>query len=305
MLNKKESKNTQGNNKAKNLYKNTKGYLYLLPALIVLGIFVFYPIVNAIIGSFDETKASGYVFGFGSYQYLFQDGRFLNSVWNTVIYAAIVPILSVGISLVLANTLANIKNEKVKGFFQSIYFLPYVTSLVAIGVVWSWLFNSQYGMINYLLGFIGIDPIYWLTDPKWAMPALMIFAVWKSLAFNTLILTTGIASINPQYYQAAKIDQATTSTIFRKITVPMVSPIIVYTYIISLIAAFKVYTEVFVLFNGKTLNGRVSTVVMYIIDRFYGDQDFPLAFAAAVVLLIIILTVTFVQRALARNKVHY
>ena len=137
------------------------------------------------------------------------------------------------------------------------------------------------------------------------MPALIIFSVWKSLAFNTLILTTGIASINPQYYQAAKIDQATSSTIFRKITIPLVSPIILYTYIISLIAGFKVYTEVFVLFNGRTLDGRVSTVVMYIIDRFYGDQDFPLAFAAAVVLLLIILTVTFVQRTIARNKVHY
>ena len=302
MLNKKEGK---ANRNGASIYKSTKGYLYLLPALIVLAIFVFYPILNAIIGSFDETKASGYVFGLGTYQYLFKDKRFLNSIWNTVIYAIIVPVLSVGISLVLANALANIKNEKVKGFFQSIYFLPYVTSLVAIGVVWSWLFNSQYGMINYILSFVGVKPIMWLTDPNWAMPALIIFAVWKNLAFNTLILTTGIASINPQYYQAAKIDQATNNTIFRKITIPLVSPIIVYTYIISLIAAFKVYTEVFVLFSGKTLNGRVSTVVMYIIDRFYGDQDFPLAFAAAVVLLLIILTVTFVQRTLARNKVHY
>ncbi len=292
-------------NKKQALFKQTKGYLYLLPALVVLSIFVFYPIVNAIIGSFDETKASGFVFGLGSYQYLFKDGRFINSLWNTVIYAALVPVISVGLSLILANTLANMKNEKVKGFFQSIYFLPYVTSLVAIGVVWSWLFNSQYGIINYFLTFLGFSPINWLTDPKWAMPALMIFAVWKSLAFNTLILTTGIASINPQYYQAAKIDQATNRTIFTKITVPLVSPILVYTYIISLIASFKVYTEVFVLFGGKTLNGRVSTVVMYIIDRFYGDQDFPLAFAAAVILLLIIMSVTFIQRAIARNKVHY
>ena len=205
----------------------------------------------------------------------------------------------------LANSLVNIKSEKVRGIFQSIYFLPYVTSLVAIGVVWSWLFNSEYGIINYLLGLVGINPVNWLNDPKYAMLALIIFAVWKSLAFNTLILTTGIASINPQYYQAAKIDQATDGTIFRKITIKLVSPMIVYTYIISLIAAFKVYTEVYVLFGGRTLDGAVSTVVRYIIDRFYGDQDFPLAFAAAVVLLLIILTVTFVQRTISRNKVHY
>lgn len=286
-------------------YKNYKGYLYLLPALVVLSIFVFYPIVNAIIFSFDGMQAEGFQFGLGSYAFLFKDLRFHKSIFNTVVYAAIVPIISVFLSLVLANLLTSIKNEKVKGAFQSIYFLPYVTSLVAIGVVWSWLFNSQYGMINYLLSFVGIEGIKWLTDPKFAMPALMIFAVWKSLAFNTLILTTGIASINPQYYQAAKIDQANNNTIFRKITIPLVSPIIVYTYIISLIAAFKVYTEVFVLFGGKTLDGRVSTMVMYIIDRFYQDQDFQLAFAGAVVLLLIILTVTFVQRTLARNKVHY
>ena len=282
-----------------------KGYIYLLPALIILAVFVFYPIINTIIFSFDETKASGFVFGFGSYKYLFEDKRFLQSLLNTVIYAAVVPALSVFISLLLANALANIKSEKVRGIFQSIYFLPYVTSLVAIGIVWSWLFNSDYGIINFLLGKIGIDPINWLNDPKYAMIALIIFAVWKSLAFNTLILTTGIASINPQYYQAAKIDQATNGTIFRKITVKLVSPMIVYTYVISLIAAFKVYTEVYVLFGGSTLDGAVSTVVRYIIDRFYGDQDFPLAFAASVVLLIIILTVTLVQKTVTRNKIHY
>ena len=282
-----------------------KGYIYLLPALIILAVFVFYPIINTIIFSFDETKASGFVFGFGSYKYLFEDKRFLQSLLNTVIYAAVVPALSVFISLLLANALANIKSEKVRGIFQSIYFLPYVTSLVAIGIVWSWLFNSDYGIINFLLGKIGIDPINWLNDPKYAMIALVIFAVWKSLAFNTLILTTGIASINPQYYQAAKIDQATNGTIFRKITVKLVSPMIVYTYVISLIAAFKVYTEVYVLFGKNTLDGAVSTVVMYIIDRFTDDQDFPLAFAASVVLLIIILTVTLVQKTVTRNKIHY
>ena len=285
------------------LKKNRKGYLYLLPALIILSVFVFYPIINTIIFSFDETKAKGFVFGFGSYKYLFQDKRFLQSLLNTVIYAAIVPALSVFISLLLANALVSIKNEKVRGIFQSIYFLPYVTSLVAIGIVWSWLFNSEYGIIN--LEKIDINPINWLNDPKYAMVALIIFSVWKSLAFNTLILTTGIASINPQYYQAAKIDQATSGTIFRQITVKLVSPMIAYTYVISLIASFKVYTEVYVLFGGRTLDGAVSTVVRYIIDRFYGDQDFPLAFSASVVLLVIILTVTLVQKTVARNKIHY
>ena len=287
------------------LKKGRKGYLYLIPAIIILGIFVFYPIINTIIFSFDNTKAQGFEFGFESYKFLFEDKRFLQSLFNTVIYAAIVPAISVGLSLLLANSLVNIKNQKIRGIFQSIYFLPYVTSLVAIGVVWSWLFNSEYGIINFLLGKFGVDPIQWLNDPKYAMTALIIFAVWKSLAFNTLVLTTGIASINPQYYQAAKIDQASDSTIFRKITIKLVSPMIVYTYIISLIASFKVYTEVYVLFGGRTLDGAVSTVVRYIIDRFYGDQDFPLAFAASVILLLIILTVTFVQRTITRNKIHY
>lgn len=288
-----------------NKVKNFKGYIYLIPAIIVLSIFVFYPIINTIVFSFDNTKASGFEFGFKSYQYLMHDKRFMQSLINTVIYAAVVPTISVIISLLLANSLVNIKNERVRGIFQSVYFLPYVTSLVAIGVVWSWLFNSEYGVINFLLGKLGIDPISWLSDPKYALVALIIFAVWKSLAFNTLILTTGIASINPQYYQAAKIDQASKGTIFREITIKMVSPIILYTYIISLIAGFKVYTEAFVLFGGRTLDGSVSTVVRYIIDRFYVDQDFPLAFAAAVVLLVIILTVTLVQRTIAKNKVHY
>lgn len=287
------------------LKKNRKAFIYLLPALIILAIFVFYPIINTFIFSFDETKGEGFKFGFGSYAFLFKDKRFIQSLINTVIYAAIVPILSVGISLVVANSLARLKNEKIRGIFQSIYFLPYVTSLVAIGIVWSWLFNSEYGIINYILNMFGVNSIEWLNDPKFAMIALIIFAVWKSLAFNILILTTGIASINPQYYQAAKIDQASNGTIFRKITIKLVSPIILYTYIISLIAAFKVYTEVYVLFGGRTLDGSVSTVVRYIIDRFYADQDFPLAFAASVVMLAIILTVTLVQRTIAKNKIHY
>lgn len=287
------------------LKRNYKGYLYLLPALIILGIFVFYPIVNTIIFSFDETKASGFKFGIATYKYLLGDKRFIQSLINTLIYAAVVPIISVFVSLILANTLVHLSNDRMRGIFQSIYFLPYVTSLVAIGVVWSWLFNSEYGVINYFLNAIGISSINWLNDPKYAMVALVIFAVWKSLAFNTLILTTGIASINPQYYQAAKIDQASSGTIFRKITIKLVSPIIAYTYIISLIAAFKVYTEVYVLFGGRTLDGAVSTVVRYIIDRFYGDQDFPLAFAASVVLLVIIIGVTLIQRVATRNKIHY
>ncbi|WP_297435801.1 carbohydrate ABC transporter permease [uncultured Clostridium sp.] len=286
-------------------FKSMKGYIYLAPALITVIIFTIYPIINTIINSFDETKSQGYVFGLGSYKALFEDERFITSLGNTAIYALIVPLVSVVISLLLANALVTIKNEKIRGFFQSVYFLPYVTSMVAIGVVWSWLFNSEYGIINYLLGFVGIEPIAWLNDPNWAMPALIIFAVWKTLAFNTLILTTGIATINPQYYQAAKIDGASSGIIFRKITMKLVSPMILYTYIISLIGGFKVYTEAFVLFGGRTLDGSVSTVVQYIIERFYGDQDFPLAFAGSIVLLIIILTVTLVQRTIAKNKVHY
>ena len=215
------------------------------------------------------------------------------------------PAISVFLSLIIANTLANLKNEKIRGFFQSVYFLPYVTSLVAIGIVWSWLFNSEYGIINNILTSIGFEPIRWLTDSRYAMIALIIFAVWKSLAFNTLILTTGIASINPQYYQAAKIDQASNGTIFRKITVKLVSPMIVYTYIISLIAAFKVYTEAYVLFGDTTLNGSVSTVVRFIIDSVYKGGNYPLAFAASVILLVIILSVTMVQKVITRNKIHY
>ena len=129
------------------LKKKYKGYLYLLPALIVLLVFVFYPIINTVIFSFDETKASGFKFGIGSYKYLFNDKRFRQSLINTLIYAAVVPFLSVSISLLLANALVHLKNKKLQSMFQSIYFLPYVTSLVAIGIVWSWLFNSEYGVI--------------------------------------------------------------------------------------------------------------------------------------------------------------
>lgn len=212
--------------------------------------------------------------------------------------------ITVGLSLLLAVAL----NSKIhfRGLFQTLYFLPYVSSTVAIGIVWSWIFHSRYGILNYILGRFGIAPVQWLNDPHTAMAALIIFSIWKGLSFDIVIFLAGLQNIDPQYYMAARVDAAPQHRVFFHITVPLVSPMIVYVFILEIINSFKVYTEIYSLFGGKAGPANsVMTVVFYIYDQFYGNFNFSVAAAAAVVLFFIILLVTLLQLRITRKKVFY
>ena len=285
--------------------KSYKGYLYLMPALIIMFVFTIYPLVKAVFMSFCEDYSIIYGtydrIGLGNYQDLFADEVFIKALKNTSLYVVFVVPCSIAISLFIAVLL----NSKIKfqGLFQTIYFLPYVTSVIAIGIVWNWIFNSDFGLLNYILSWFGIEAIPWLNSPDYALWSLIIFSIWKSLAFNILIFLAGLQTISPDLYKAARIDATPRWRVFTKITVPGIMPMIAYSFVMGIINAFKVYNEVFSLFKGSAgpINSAI-TVVYYIYDKFYNSANYGLAAAAAVVLFVIILALTMLQRAVSGRK---
>ncbi len=287
---------------------NWSGYLYILPALVIVGVFTIYPLIRVFIMSAYEGYdfSSGTVKGYGleNFRYLLQDEVFHQALVHTFLYVLVVTPVAVGLSLLLAVALNS--NIRQRGLFQTVYFLPYVTSVVAMGIVWSWIFHSEYGIVNYVLGLFGIAPAQWLNDPVMAMPTLILFSIWKGLAFNIVIFLAGLQNIDPQYYQAARADATPKRRVFFKITVPLLSPIIAYAVVMEMINSFKVYTEIYALFGGRAgpANSAV-TVVYYIYDQFYGNWNFSVASAAAVVLFVIILVFTLLQLRVSRRRVFY
>lgn len=279
--------------------KSMKGYLYLMPALIVILIFTIYPLFRAFVMSFmeDYNMNNGSFSGFGlaNYKSIFGDKYFIKSLTNTGIYVVFVVPCSIALSLLIAVLL----NSKIKcqGLFQTLYFLPYVTSVIAIGIVWRWIFNENYGLLNQILSWFGIQAIPWLTKKAYALPSLIIFSIWKSLAFNILIFLAGLQTISPDLYNAAKVDSTPKWRVFTKITVPGIMPMISYALVMGMISAFKVYNEVYSLFNQKAgpANSAI-TVVYYIYDKFYNNYKYGEASAAAVILFLIILVLTVFQR---------
>jgi len=290
------------------LRQTATAYLYLLPALVIIGVFVIYPLIMAFRMSFYESynffKDIGTGFGLASFKRVLTDPVFHISARNTLFLSLVAMPVSLLVSLGIALLLNSIKT--LQGFFQTIFFLPYVTSVIAVGVVFRWLFHSNYGLINFFLGLFRIHPIAWLNDPHATLYALSIYYVWSGLAFKTIIFLAGLQNIPGFYYRAARIDGASPRRIFLRITVPLLSPTIMFLVVVSLIDAFKVYNEVYALFgdNGGPANS-AYTVVFYIYKTFYGAGRMHIAAAAAVILFLFILAVTLVQLWLGKRFVHY
>lgn len=289
--------------------KNTlKALLYLAPALIILGVFNIYPIIKSFLMSFysdyDFFKDIVHEYGFDNFEYIFQDHEFWTAVKNTFIFVLGVVPLSILISLGIAMLLNS--NIKLRGLFRSIYFIPFVTSVVAVSIVWRWIYHTEYGIMNYFLGFFGIDPIKWLTDPKWSMPALIIMSIWKGLGYNIIIFLAGLQNIDKQYYLAAQIDGARPFKRFLNITVPLLSPTTFFVSIVAIINNFKVFDEIYALFDGKPGPAySAQTIVYYIYEKFYNEWEFGIASAAAYVLFIIIFIFTLVQLYIGKRRVNY
>lgn len=281
---------------------------YLLPFLLGLLIFTVYPFLNAFLISVKENyvlMTGGYTsVGLGNYARIFADPDFMNGLKNTGLYVIIVVPVATAISLMIATLL----NEKIrlKGLFQTAYFMPMVTAVVAVGLVWKWLYNYDYGLINYFLSVFGVDSINWLNNPAYNLLALVIFGIWKMMPLTIILLLAGLQNINPQYYTAARVDGAKSLRIFYRITIPLLAPTLGLTMIVNMINAFMVFQELFPLFNGKPGSAySLYTIVYYLYDMFYTQWEFGFAAAASVVLFGIVLVFTLLQIFIQRKWKHY
>ena len=293
--------------------KSAKGWLYLLPAILFLGVFLVYPLIDVFIYSFEEgyNSASQTFFGTGiyNYSYILHDPYFLQAVKNTFILVIVTVPLSTLIALGISYCLSSIK--PLRELFQTVFFLPYVTNTLAVGLVFMILFRkTPYtdGLVNLVLGLFGISPIDFIDGPYWAkMFVLCFYTIWVVLPFKILILTSALASVNEEYYNAAKIDGTRPFRIFRKITLPMISPMLFYLIITGFIGAFKAYSDAVALFGTNLNAAEMNTIVGYVYDMLYGDSGgYPsYASAAAIVLFAIVLTITCINLLISKKHVHY
>jgi len=289
---------------------NIKGWLYLLPALLLLGVFMVYPLIDVVIYSFEEgyNSASQTYLGVGTYNYSYvlHDPYFLQALKNTFILVMITVPLSTALALVISLALSSIK--KLRDLFQTIYFLPYVTNTLAVGLVFMILFaKTDYtnGLVNMFLSIFGISPIDFINGPYWAkMFVLCFYTVWVVLPFKVLILTTSLASVKKEYYEAAQIDGTPKWRVFAKITLPMISPMLFYLIITGFIGAFKAYSDAVALFGVNLNVAEMNTIVGYIYDMLYGEGGgYPsYASAAAIILFIIIFTITCINLMISGKK---
>lgn len=288
-----------------------KGWLYLLPAILFLGAFMVYPLVDVFVYSFEEgyNSASQTYLGVGwyNYSYVLHDPYFLQAVKNTLILVAVTVPLSTGLALLISVGLSSI--GRLKNLFQTIYFLPYVTNTLAVGLVFMILFKKTAysdGLINFLITSFGGNAVDFIDGPYWAkMLVLCIYTTWVVLPFKILILTSALASVSQEYYNAARVDGTSKLRIFGRITLPMISPMIFYLVITGFIGAFKAYSDVVALFGTNLNAAEMNTIVGYVYDMLYGDSGgYPsYASAAAILLFVIILTITCVNLLVSKKSV--
>lgn len=285
------------------LFSRIEPYLYLLPFFLGIVIFTLYPVVNVVLMSFKEDYSylsrnfSGW--GLGNYQDVLSNRYFGQAVSNTIKYVLLVVPISTCIAVVVAYLL----NQKLRfsALFQTAYFLPMVTSVTAVGLAWKLMYNKNFGIINYMLSFFGIDPIPWLVDAKWSLPALAIFGIWNILPFTIILLLSGLQNIDPQYYTAARVDGSRSLRIFFRITVPLLAPTIFLVCIVNTISSFKVFSELYPLFSGNPGPFNNMYTVVYFIRKAMQDSKYALAAAAAIILFLFIFAFTMIQTAVRKQ----
>ena len=293
--------------------RNLKGWLYLLPAMLFLGFFMVYPLIDVFIYSFEEgyNSASQTYFGVGTYNYSYvlHDPYFLQAVKNTFILVVITVPLSTILALLISVGLNSIK--PLRDLYQTVYFLPYVTNTLAVGLVFMILFKkTPYtdGFANLILSWFGTGPIDFIDGPYWAkMFVLCFYTVWVVMPFKVLILTSALASVKQDYYNAAKVDGTSKWRMFTRITLPMISPTLFYLIITGFIGAFKAYSDAVALFGTDLNAAEMNTIVGYVYDMLYGNSGgYPsYASAAAIILFAIVLTITCINLLVSKKHVHY
>lgn len=290
-----------------------KGWLYLLPAIAFLGVFMVYPLVDVIIYSFEE----GYNFasqsftgtGLFNFSYVLHDPYFLQAVKNTFIIVIITVPLSTGIALLISLGLNSIK--PLKDFLQTVFFLPYVTNTLAVGLVFMILFKKTAysdGLINVLINFLGFESVDFIEGPYWAkMFVMCLYTIWIVMPFKILILTSALAGVKKDYYNAAKVDGTSKFRTFYRITLPMISPMIYYLIITGFIGAFKAYSDEVAIFGTDLNAAGMNTIVGYVYDMLYGNSGgYPsYASAASLILFAIVFTITVINLMVSKKNVQY
>jgi len=293
--------------------KSMKGWLYLLPALLFLGLFLVYPLIDVFIYSLEEgynsASQTSYGVGFYNFSYILHDPYFLQALKNTFILVMITVPLSTGLALLISLGLSRI--NALRKLYQTIFFLPYVTNTLAVGLVFMLLFRkTPYtdGLVNLVLSWFGAGPVDFIDGPYWAkMFVLCFYTVWVVMPFKILVLTGALASVRQDYYNAAAVDGTPKWRMFTRITLPMISPSVFYLVITGFIGAFKAYSDAVAIFGTDLNAAKMNTLVGYVYDMLYGNSGgYPsYASAAAVVLFAIVLTITVINLLVSRKHVHY
>jgi multiple sugar transport system permease protein len=286
---------------------NRAAWVFLAPALVLIGVFFFLPVAAALALSFTDfdiyaigDAANARFVGLRNYGQLLETPLFWQALRNTFYFALVGGPLSIAVSLAAA-LLLNAKLVRFKGFFRTVYFAPFVTTLVAVAIVWRYLYHTRYGLLNYALGWVGIGPVDWLGDPRWAMPAIILMAVWKNFGYNMLIFIAGLQAIPEELYEAARIDGATALQRFRHVTIPQLGPTLLFVGVITMIGYFQLFVEPYVMTQGGPLRSTTSVVLLMYEEGF---RWWRMGFAAAVafVLFVIILAATLLQLRLQRGE---
>jgi multiple sugar transport system permease protein len=291
---------------------STRTYAYavfLAPALAAIALFFFVPVVAAFVLSFTDFDiyALGNIgvarfVGFRNYLQLFQDPLFWQALRNTMYFLVVGGPLSIAVSLGTA-LLLNAKLVKLKALFRFLYFAPVVTTLVAVAVVWRFIYHPRFGMLNWLLSVFGVDAIDWLGDPHWAMPAIILLAVWKGFGYNMIIFIAGLQNIPTSLYEAASIDGAGGWQRFRYVTLPMLAPTTLFITVITMIGYFQLFAEPYVMTQGGPLNSTLS-IVLLMYQQGFRWWNMGYSAAVAFVLFLLILLVSLAQNRLQQKATH-
>lgn len=278
---------------------------FLAPALIAIGVFFFVPVLAALVLSFTDFDIYALArfdyarfIGLRNYERIFADPLFWTALRNTLYFLLVGGPLSIAVSLAAA-LLLNSKLVRFKTVFRTAFFAPVVTTLVAVAVVWRFVYHPRFGLLNYALSFIGLPSIDWLGDPAWAMPAIILMAVWKNFGYNMIIFIAGLQNIPEELYEAASIDGASTWQQFTSITIPMLAPTTLFITIITMIGYFQLFAEPYVMTQGGPLNSTLS-IVLYMYQMGFRWWNMGYSAALAFVLFAIILAASLIQTRLQR-----
>lgn len=288
-------------------FSSRAAYFFLTPAVLSILIFFFIPVIAAFIMSFTDFDIYALAsfdnvrfIGFRNYSQLFDDPLFWQSLANTAYYVVLATPLSIAVSLGAA-LLLNSRLIKYKGIFRLSYFIPYITTLVAVAIVWRFIYHPKFGILNYLLSLFGIQPLDWLGDPNLAMPAIVLMSVWKNFGYNMIIFIAGLQNIPEDLYEAASIEGANEWSKFKTITIPMLAPTTLFVSIITIVGFFQLFAEPYIMTQGGPLNKTLS-IVGYMYQEGFRWWNMGYSAAISFVLFFIILIVTILQFKLQKNR---